>query len=122
MSIGTLQTFLVMNFQMCPQVGLVREPLVAVVVCAGVGFLPGVDSDVVGEQPGAGEGLLADVALVVPVVGLHVHGQGGHACVELVANCAVLASFCVDLPVSGQVAARGKLLPTVVAALALLRR
>ena len=94
----------------------------AVVVCAGVGLLPGVDSDVVGEQPGAGEGLLADVALVVPVVGLHVHGQGGHARVELVANCAVLAIFCVDLPVSGQVAAGGKLLPTVVAALALLRR
>ena len=92
----------------------------AVVVCAGVGLLPGVDSDVVGEQPGAGEGLLADVALVVPVVGLHVHSQGGHACVELVANCAVLASFCVDLPVSGEVAAGGKLLPTVVAALALL--
>ena len=92
----------------------------AVVVCAGVGFLPGVDSDVVGEQPGAGEGLLADVALVVPVVGLHVHGQGGHARVELVANCATSSLLSVDLPVSGQVAARGKLLPTVLAGLRLL--
>ena len=92
----------------------------AVVVCAGVGLLPGVDSDVVGEQPGAGEGLLADVALVVPVVGLHVHGQGGHACVELVANCATSSLLSVDLPVSGEVTAGGEVLATVRAAFGLL--
>ena len=72
---------------------------------ARVRFLPGVNSDVVSEQPGAGEGLLADVALVAPHVGLHVHGQGGHAGVELAALSAALAGVRVDLAVTGQVAA-----------------
>ena len=80
---------------------------------AGVGLLSSVDPDVVGEEPGPGECLGAVGTLVVPVVGLHVHGQGGHACVELVANCATSSLLSVDLPVSGQVAAGGKLLPTV---------
>ena len=92
----------------------------AVVVCAGVGLLPGVDSDVVGEQPGAGEGLLADVALIVPVVGLHVHGQGGHARVELAALLAALPSVGVDLAVARQVAARGEHLAAVRTTFALL--
>ena len=82
---------------------------------AGIRLLSSVYSDVVGEQPGAGKSLLADVALVAPHVGLHVHGQGGHRSVELATLSAALASVSVDLTVAGQVAAGGKLLPTVLA-------
>ena len=89
----------------------------AVGVCAGVRLLPRVYSDVVCEQPGAGESLLADVALVVPHVGLHVHGQGGHARVELVAHATVSPLLCVDLAVAGEVAARGEHFAAVVARL-----
>ena len=85
-----------------------------------VRLLASVYSDVVGEQPGPGEGLLADVALVAPHVGLHVHGQGRHARVELAALLAALAGVRVDLAVARQVAAGGKLLAAVGAALALL--
>ena len=85
----------------------------AVGVCAGVRLLPRVYSDVVCEQPGAGESLLADVALVVPHVGLHVHGQGGHTRVELAALLAALPSVGVDLAVARQVAARGEHLAAV---------
>ena len=74
----------------------------------------------VGEEPGSGEGLVTMSAFVVPVVSLHVHGQGWHAGVELVTNIAVFASISVDLSVSGEVAAGGKLLATVWTTLALL--
>ena len=87
---------------------------------AWVRLLSGVYSDVVGEEPGAGEGLLADVALVAPHVGLHVHGQGRHARVELATLLAALAGVCVDLAMARKVAAGGKLLAAVGAALALL--
>ena len=87
---------------------------------AGIRLLPGVDPDVVGEQPGPGECLGAVGTLVVPVVGLHVHGQGWHGGVELAAVPAVLASVGVDLSVSGEVAAGGEHLSTVRAALGLL--
>ena len=53
----------------------------------------------VGEEPGAGEGLVTMSAFVVPVVGLHVHGQGWHARVELVADIAVSSLVSVDLSV-----------------------
>ena len=83
---------------------------------AGVRLLSCVYSDVVGEQPGAGEGLLADVALVAPHVGLHVHGQGRHAHVELLADVARLGclrgELAVRLLVSRQVGAGGKVLST----------
>ena len=92
----------------------------AVGVCAGVRLLPRVYSDVVCEQPGAGESLLADVALVVPHVGLHVHGQGGHARVELATLLAALPSVGVDLAVARQVAARGEHLAAVRTTFALL--
>ena len=59
-------------------------------------------------------------AFVVSVVSLHVHGQGWHAGVELVADIAVSSLVSVDLSVSGKVAAAGKLLATVLAALHLL--
>ena len=92
----------------------------AVGVSAGVRLLPRVYSDVVCEQPGAGESLLADVALVVPHVGLHVHGQGGHARVELAALLAALPSVGVNLAVARQVAARGEHLAAVRTTFALL--
>ena len=84
------------------------------------GFLSCVDPDVVCEEPGPGEGLVAVVALEVPVVGLHVHCQGGHGGVDLAAVLAVLAGVGVDLPVSGEVTAGGEVLPTVRAAFGLL--
>ena len=87
---------------------------------AGVRLLSGVNSDVVGEQPGAGEGLLADVALVAPHVGLHVHGQGRHARVELVAHPAASPLARVDLSVAREVAAGGEHLAAVVTRLELL--
>ena len=86
---------------------------------AGEGFLSCVDPDVVCEEPGPGEGLVAVVALEVPVVGLHVHCQGGHGGVVLVADRAVTSLLSVDLPVSGEVAAGGEVLATVLAALQL---
>ena len=77
---------------------------------AGVGLLSSVDPDVVGEEPGPGECLGAVGALVVPVVGLHVHGQGWHGGVELPALPAVFPGVGVDLSVSGEVAAGGVVL------------
>ena len=87
---------------------------------AGVGLLSSVDPDVVGEEPGPGECLGAVGALVVPVVGLHVHGQGWHGGVELPAVPAVFPGVGVDLSVSGEVAAGGEHLSTVRTALGLL--
>ena len=86
---------------------------------AGIRLLPGVDPDVVGEQPGPGEGLGAVGALVVPGVGLHVHRQRRHRGVELAAVSAVFPGVGVDLSVPGEVAAGGKHLSTVRAALGL---
>ena len=84
------------------------------------GFLSSVNPDVVCEEPGPGEGLVAVVALEVPVVSLHVHGQGGHARVELAALLAALPSVGVDLAVARQVAARGEHLAAVRTTFALL--
>ena len=67
----------------------------------------------VGEEPGPGECLVTVGALEVPVVGLHVHGQGWHGGVELAAVRAVFATVGMDLPVSGEVAAGGEHLATV---------
>ena len=78
------------------------------------------NSNVVGKEPGSGEGLVTMSAFVVSVVSLHVHGQGWHAGVELAADGATFASVSVDLSVSAQVGTAGKLLTTVRAALALL--
>ena len=86
---------------------------------AGERLLSCVDPDVVGEEPRPGERLVTVGALVVPVVGLHVHGQGRHGGVELAAVSAVFARVGVYLPVSGQVAAGGKHLAAVRAALGL---
>ena len=84
---------------------------------AGIRFLPCVDPDVVGEQPGPGECLGTVGARVVPGVGLHVHGQGRHGGVVLVADGAVPSLLGVDLSVPGEVAAGGEVFPTVRAVL-----
>ena len=59
------------------------------------------------QQPRPREGLAADVALVVEVVGEHVHAEGRHAHVHLVADLALLRVPRVERPVglavSGQV-------------------
>ena len=104
---------------MSPQVRFVRESFLASRVCAGVGLLASVDPDVVGEEPGPRESLGTVATLVVPAVGLHVHGQGWHRGVELAAVSAVFPSIGVDLSVSGEVAAGGKHLAAVQAALGL---
>ena len=88
-------------------------------MCAGVRLLSCVDPDVIGEEPGPGECLGAVGALVVPTVGLHVHGQGWHGGVELPALPAVFPGVGVDLSVSGEVAAGGEHLSTVRTALGL---
>ena len=87
---------------------------------AGERLLSCVDPDVVGEEPRPGERLVTVGALVVPVVGLHVHGQGRHGGVELAAVSAVFPSIGMDLSVSGEVAAGGEHLSTVGAAFCLL--
>ena len=78
------------------------------------------NSNVVGKEPGSGEGFVTMSAFVVSVVSLHVHGQSWHAGVELVTNIAVSSLVSMDLSVSGKVAAAGKLFTTILAALHLL--
>ena len=53
---------------------------------APVWLLPGVRPHVTLEQPGPGEGLVADLALVAEVVGQNVHLQGWGGHVLLVAD------------------------------------
>ena len=102
-----------MNFQVSSQVRFVRESFLASRVSAGVGLLSSVDPDVVGEEPGPGESLGTVATLVVPAVGLHVHRQGGHGGVVLVAHSTVSALLCMDLSVSREVAAGGEVFPAV---------
>ena len=84
---------------------------------ASEGLLPGVTSLVSVEQPGSGEALATDVAGVGEAVGEHVHRQGRHAHVELVADVAGLrclrGELAVGLLVSRQVGAGGKMLSTL---------
>jgi len=74
---------------------------------ATVGLVPRVAPHVPLQQPRPREGLAADVALVVEVVGEHVHAEGRHAHVHLVADLALLRVPRVERPVglavSGQV-------------------
>ena len=52
------------------------------------------------KQPGSGEGLSADIAPVVEVVGEDVHGEGRHGDVHLVADVALLGTAGIETPVS----------------------
>ena len=80
-------------------------------------LLPRVTPLVSVEQPGSREALAADVTGVGEAVGEHVHRQGWHAHVELVADVAGLRclrrELAVGLLVSRQVGAGGKMLSTL---------
>ena len=80
-------------------------------------LLPSVTSLVSMEKPRSREALAADVAGVGEAVGEHVHRQGRHAHVELVADVARLrrlrGELAVGLLVSRQVGAGGKMLSTL---------
>jgi len=67
---------------------------------ATVGLVPCVAPHVPLQQPRPREGFAADVALVVEVVGEHVHAEGRHAHVHLVADLAFLRVPRVERPVS----------------------
>ena len=103
------------GFHVRAQVGSVSEPLAALV--AAEGFLAGVEARVVLQQPGAREGLGTNFAFEVANVGLEMHGQGGHAHVQLVADVTGLGVFnregLVCLPVSGQVGGGGEQFATI---------
>ena len=71
-----------------PQVGPVSETLAT--VSTPKRLVASVRPQVTLQQPGSGEGLPTDVALVVEVVGEDVHGEGGHADVHLPAHPALL--------------------------------
>ena len=64
------------------------------------------------QQPGTGEGFATHIALVLVGVGQHVHVEGGHADIHLVADVAglgvLLAHGQVGLLVSAEVGAGGK--------------
>ena len=80
-------------------------------------LLPRVTSLVSVEQPGSREALATDVAGVGEAVGEHVHRQGRHAHIELVADVARLrclwGELAMGLLVSRQVGAGGKMLSTL---------
>ena len=69
------------------------------------------------KKPGSREALAADVAGVGEAVGEHVHRQGRHAHVELVADVARLrclrGELAVGLLVTGKIGAGGKVLSTL---------
>ena len=94
------------------QVGAVRECLAA--VCTAVGLLPCVGAQVALQQPGSGESLVADGALVPEVVCEDVHGERWHADVDLGAVGTLLGLLTVEaavgLLVAGQVGRGGVLL------------
>ena len=62
-------------------------------------FLPRVTSHVPLQKPWTGEALSTDLALVSEGVGEHMHVQGWHAHVQLVADVASLGSLWRKLPV-----------------------
>ena len=69
------------------------------------------------KKPGSREALAADVAGVGEAVGEHVHRQGGHAHVELVADVARLrrlrGELAVGLLVARKIGAGGEMLSTL---------
>ena len=79
---------------MGPQVGPVSKTLAA--VSTPKRLVPSVRPQVTLQQPGSGEGLPTDVALVVEVVGEDVHGEGRHAHVQLAADAALFGVLRVE--------------------------
>ena len=104
-----------MRLHVCPEVGSVCKLLST--VSTPKGLLPGVTPGVSLQQPGPGESLATNCAGVGQAVGQHVHGQGGHAHVQLVTDVASLRCLRghepVCLLVSGQVGAGGELFSTL---------
>lgn len=102
-----------MRLQMGAQVRAVGESTLAVLAVEGL--LAGVRADVALQQPGAGEGLAADVALAGQRVRANVHLEGAQRHVHLVAVLAAerllrlvaLGSGTVELLVLGQAAEGG---------------
>ena len=103
------------------EVGAVGEGFPA--VGAAVGLLARVRPHVALEQPGPAEILAAHVAGVAEVVRQDVHGEGGHADVDLVAVRALLGVLAVQRPVrllvARQVGGGGVVLAALVARVAL---
>jgi len=86
-------------------------------VSTTIGFVSGVRPHVTLEQPGPGEGFVADLALVAEAVGQDVHLQGGGGHVTLVADVAALGivgcQLFVGLTVPGKIGTCGKVLATL---------
>ena len=70
-----------MGLKMRPEVGFVREALLA--DGAAVGLLPGVGPHVSLQQPRPGESLATNLAVVTRCVGPHVHREGRHRDINL---------------------------------------
>jgi len=103
-----------MGLHVSAKVGAVSKRLST--VGAAVGLVPRVAPHVALQQPGPRESLSTDITLVVEVMGEHVHAEGGHADVHLVADLALLGVPRVERPVglsvSGQVGRCRVVLPT----------
>ena len=97
------------------QVGTVSKGFAT--VCAAIRFVSGVTSHVALQQPRPRESFSTDITLVVEVVGEHMHAEGRHADVHLVADVALLGvprvEGAVCLPVTGQVAGSSVVLSTL---------
>lgn len=99
------------------QVGAVGERFAA--VGARKWLLSGVRPHVALQEPGSAEGLAAYGALVLQVVGQHVHGQSWHGHVQLVTGWTLPGLLTVQatvrLLVSAQIGGRGVRLATLAA-------
>ena len=104
-----------MGLHVGPEIGPISKLLAT--VSTPERFLSRVTSHVPLQEPWTGEPLATDLALVSEGVGEHMHGQGWHAHVQLVADVASLGSLWRQLPVGllvpGQVGAGGKVLATL---------
>ena len=97
------------------QVGTVSKSFAT--VSAAIRLVPCMTSHVALQQPRPGESFSTDITLVVEVVGEHMHAEGRHADVHLVADVALLGvprvEGAVCLPVAGQVAGSSVVLSTL---------
>ena len=97
------------------QVGTVSKGFAT--VSAAIRLVPCVTSHVALQQPRSRESLSTYITLVVEVVGEHMHAEGRHADVHLVADVALLGvprvKGAVCLPVAGQVAGSSVVLSTL---------
>ena len=103
------------SLHMSSQVGTVSKSFAT--VSAAIRLVPCMTSHVALQQPRSRESLSTDITLVVEVVGEHMHAEGRHADVHLVADVALLGvprvEGAVCLPVAGQVARSSVVLSTL---------